>query len=79
MCVSFGILGLILISSVTFCLEDMEEFDTPGARSVFGVIELICIAAFSAEYVLRLLSTPRYEPSPLSCFSDVLPLLSPSR
>jgi len=65
-CVSFGILGLILISSVTFCLEDMEEFDTPGARAVFGVIEIICIAAFSTEYVLRLISAPRCEPCPAS-------------
>jgi hypothetical protein len=58
-CMSFFILFLILLSSTTFCLETMAEFHTPNAEAAFYVIELICIAAFSIEYVLRLLCCPK--------------------
>jgi potassium voltage-gated channel Shab-related subfamily B protein 2 len=57
---SCGILLLILLSSVTFCLETMHDFeDVPERIFIFFIIECICIAAFTAEYVLKLLCAPR--------------------
>lgn len=57
---SCAILCLILISSVTFCLETMHNFeDVPERTFIFFVIECICIGAFTTEYVLKLLCAPK--------------------
>ena len=55
---SLGILVLILISSVTFCLETMHSFEGPPHEQAFWVIECLCITAFTAEYVMKLLCCP---------------------
>lgn len=52
------ILGLIVISSVTFCLETMSSFEGPQHRDAFWIIECICIAAFTIEYGLKLMCCP---------------------
>lgn len=57
--VAFLILGLIFISTITFCLETVPFFQRGASAEVFRVIEKIAIAVFTAEYVLRLFSAPR--------------------
>jgi len=58
---SVFILCLILISSITFCLETMHNFENvPERVYMFFIIECICIMAFSAEYVLKLLCAPKF-------------------
>ena len=55
---SIFILALILMSSVTFCLETMSAFETPEHVHNFFVIECLCIVAFTLEYLLKLLCCP---------------------
>lgn len=55
---SMFILGLIVTSSVTFCLETMSEFEQPEHTNAFWVIECVCIAAFTAEYLFKLFCCP---------------------
>lgn len=55
---SMTILALIVTSSVTFCLETMSEFKQPQHTAAFWVIECVCIAAFTAEYLFKLLCCP---------------------
>jgi len=52
------ILMLICVSSTTFCLETMETFDNERSKQNFTNIELLCIIAFTIEYLLRLWSAP---------------------
>lgn len=64
---SCAILFLIILSSVTFCLETMHDFENDPSRVyIFSVIECVCIAAFTAEYVLKLLCAPKMVPFALS-------------
>ena len=55
---SMLILGLIVISSVTFCLETMSSFEAPEHKDAFWIIECICIAAFTMEYGFKLMCCP---------------------
>ena len=55
---SMLILGLIVMSSVTFCLETMSSFEAPEHKDAFWIIECICIAAFTMEYGLKLMCCP---------------------
>mmetsp|Transcript_25930 Transcript_25930/g.64940 ORF Transcript_25930/g.64940 Transcript_25930/m.64940 type:complete len:626 (-) Transcript_25930:107-1984(-) len=59
--VSIAILFLILYSTTTFCLETLHGFYTPSLTP-FGdfwkVSEAACIAVFSLEAILRLVSCP---------------------
>jgi len=48
--ISIVILTLIVISSTTFCLETMKDFDNDESRAVFSILELLCIICFSFEY-----------------------------
>ncbi|KAK3249203.1 hypothetical protein CYMTET_41360 [Cymbomonas tetramitiformis] len=56
--ISLIILVLIAVSSVTFCLETMEEYSDDESKRNFAVIEDICVLAFTIEYVLKLLTAP---------------------
>jgi len=56
--ISICIVVLIVISSVTFCLETMSSFEAPKDKAAFWVIECICISAFTAEYGLKLATCP---------------------
>eukprot|EP00899_Mesostigma_viride_P003258 jgi/Mesvir1/12933/Mv05951-RA.1 len=60
--VSGVFLALIIISSVGFCLETVEEWKHGTRETVLTVIEYVTIAAFTIEYVLRLLSCQRLGP-----------------
>lgn len=55
---SLTILAMILMSSVTFCMETMSTFETPEHSHNFFIIECLCIAAFTLEYLLKLLCCP---------------------
>ena len=55
---SIFILALILMSSVTFCLETMSAFEAAEHVHNFFVIECLCIVAFTLEYLLKLLCCP---------------------
>lgn len=57
--VAYFVLGLIFVSTVTFCLETVPYFQHGASRDVFLVVEKLAIAVFTAEYGLRLASTPR--------------------
>lgn len=56
--ISAGILVLILISSVTFCLETMPSLKTDNSKLWFAVIEIICVVIFTIEYCLKLWAAP---------------------
>ncbi|KAK3277987.1 hypothetical protein CYMTET_14045 [Cymbomonas tetramitiformis] len=56
--ISIGILLLIVFSSTTFCLETMDEFDDDMSKIIFLYGEYICIAAFTLEYVVKLITAP---------------------
>ena len=55
---SMIIFALIMISSVTFCLETMSAYEDPQHKDAFWIIECLCIAAFTLEYGLKLLCCP---------------------
>ncbi|KAK3280967.1 hypothetical protein CYMTET_11217, partial [Cymbomonas tetramitiformis] len=57
--ISVTILILIMLSSVTFCLETMDEFKTDQSETAFSYIEVYCIVVFTVEFVLKLISAPR--------------------
>lgn len=57
--ISVTILILIMLSSVTFCLETMDEFKTDQSESAFSYIEVYCIVVFTIEFALKLISAPR--------------------
>ena len=48
----FFIRGLIVVSLVSFSIETLPDLQ-PSTRQLLAVIELACVAVFSAEYVLR--------------------------
>ena len=50
---STTILLLIFISSVTFCLETLPELEDQQSKDVFYMLEVVCVAAFTVEYVLK--------------------------
>ena len=53
------ILLLIVLSSVTFCLETTHEFEDNSRRKFeLFVVECVCIGIFTLEYLLRISSTP---------------------
>jgi len=57
---SILILTLIMISSVTFCLETMHNFENrPDRELIFFIIEVICIATFTLEYLLKMMTAPK--------------------
>lgn len=57
--ISITILSLILISSVTFCLETLKSLETDdNAKLVFAWIEFVCIICFTAEYVTKIVVAP---------------------
>lgn len=56
--ISIAILLLIVFSSTTFCLETMDEFDDDMSTMIFEYGEYICIAAFTLEYVVKILTAP---------------------
>jgi len=57
---TMAMLTLIVFSTVTFCLETLPQFyeHEPAGTSVWFVMEATCIAAFTAEFIGRLASTP---------------------
>lgn len=66
--VSTIIMGLILLSSVTFVLSTMPEYREPPDHCevcepqpdpVFSIIEYICVVMFTVEYSLRLIAVPK--------------------
>lgn len=57
--ISFTILSLILISSVTFCIETLRSLqDNENAIDIFAKIEFVCIMAFTFEYVTKFIVAP---------------------
>ena len=73
--VSVSILLLILLSSITFCMETVDSL--AGSRPAFYVIEVVAIVCFTVEYVIRLLSCPELLPflrAPLNII-DVIAIL----
>jgi len=54
------ILILILFSTITFCLETLPYFYEPNTKktSVWYILEAFCIAVFTFELVLRILTCP---------------------
>lgn len=58
--VSVSILVLILLSSVTFCLETVESLD--HARPTFHAIEVFAVVCFTVEYTIRIASAPALFP-----------------
>ncbi|KAK3236705.1 hypothetical protein CYMTET_53170 [Cymbomonas tetramitiformis] len=57
--ISLWILILIAVSSITLCMETMEEFYDDASQEGFRLIELICIIIFTTEYVLKLITAPK--------------------
>lgn len=49
-----AIQGLIILSLVTFSLETLPSL-SDGARRILRIIELVTVAVFTAEYLLRLI------------------------
>lgn len=58
--VSISILLLILLSSVTFCLETTTSLDY--MQDIFHVIEVVAVICFTVEFLVRILSTPDLVP-----------------
>ena len=61
-CIALTLMVLIFISVAGFCIESIlavKKFIDDTGSTVFEDIELVCIIAFSAEYTLRLWSTPK--------------------
>lgn len=58
--ISVFVLVLIVVSTLTFCLETLPEYYVPETElsSPFWVIECICIVFFTLEFVLRAWATP---------------------
>eukprot|EP01029_Cantina_marsupialis_P021501 TRINITY_DN5152_c0_g2_i1.p1 TRINITY_DN5152_c0_g2~~TRINITY_DN5152_c0_g2_i1.p1 ORF type:complete len:487 (-),score=116.00 TRINITY_DN5152_c0_g2_i1:90-1550(-) len=54
--VSFFILALIILSCVSFVLESLKSLDKYSSE--FNFIEIFCVAFFTIEFVLRVLSCP---------------------
>jgi len=54
---SMVVLALIFVSTVTFVLETVQEIRS-NAKMALDVIETVCIAVFTLEVLLRLVSTP---------------------
>ena len=55
--VALAIYGLIIVSAVVIALETMPEL-SPGFRAALGVAEVVILAVFSVEYILRLTCSP---------------------
>lgn len=58
--VSLSILLLILISSITFCLETTTTLDY--MLDIFHIIEVVAVICFTIEFLVRILSTPDLVP-----------------
>ena len=58
--ISVFVLILIVISTLTFCLETLPEYYTAETElsNPFWVIECVCIVFFTLEFVLRAWATP---------------------
>lgn len=57
--ISVFIMGLIVLSVVTFILESLPQFYAKGGHVVFDMIEIVCIAVFTLEFAIRLGTCPR--------------------
>mmetsp|Transcript_12093 Transcript_12093/g.25410 ORF Transcript_12093/g.25410 Transcript_12093/m.25410 type:complete len:612 (-) Transcript_12093:217-2052(-) len=55
---SMTILIFIVISSTTFCLESMEQFENDSATRIFLLLEYLCISVFTLEYLIKLWAAP---------------------
>jgi hypothetical protein len=49
---------VVLLSCVSFVIETLQQFQNRRAQDAFDEIEVFCIAFFTAEYGLRLLTAP---------------------
>ena len=58
--ISISILLLILLCSITFCLETVESLS--HARPAFHIIEVVSVICFTVEYVIRLFTCPELFP-----------------
>ncbi|KAG2442012.1 hypothetical protein HYH02_009804 [Chlamydomonas schloesseri] len=59
--VSMLVMGAILLSTVSFCLETVPAYSTernPAADQTFMIIEAVTVQIFAADYLLRLISCP---------------------
>jgi voltage-gated potassium channel len=52
--VALAIYGLIIVSAVVIALETMPTLPD-GLRTILGVAEIVILAAFAVEYILRLI------------------------
>ena len=68
---------VIIVSTVVFCIETFPELQTPHLVNVWFVIEAICIAWFTLEYLVRIFSAPniwKFAKSPIGIV-DVVAIL----
>lgn len=54
--VSFILMLLIIMSTITIVLESLPSMDNDVARADFFVVESLCITFFTIEYVVRILA-----------------------
>jgi hypothetical protein len=57
---------LIVLGSVTFVLESLPALCCGRFDWLWEPIEIVCVAAFTGEYVARFVSCPWYYPAELS-------------
>uniref|UniRef100_A0A7S0QZZ5 Ion transport domain-containing protein n=1 Tax=Pyramimonas obovata TaxID=1411642 RepID=A0A7S0QZZ5_9CHLO len=58
--VSLTILLLIVVTSITFCMETMPQFEDDKSQGVFDVVEITAVSAFTLEYTAKLLCAPQW-------------------
>ena len=61
-CCSLVTIVVVLLSCLSFVIETLQQFQNRRAQDKFDEIEVFCIAFFTAEYGLRLLTAPAVLP-----------------
>ena len=51
-------MALILLSSLTFCLETVRQYQTPKLLLWYADVEIVAIVVFTVEYVFRAICCP---------------------
>lgn len=56
--ISLFIIGCVLMSSVTFVLETVDELNTPMNSKIFVAVETLAIVVFTVDFGLRVTTCP---------------------